>query len=70
MNGKFRWSILLFGLTLCGNVMAQVKERVLIPSIYVVEDFDNTTFCAAFLENGNLRAFRDIVIADVKDIDK
>lgn len=70
MNGKFRWSILLFGLTLCGNVMAQVKERALIPSIYVVEDFDNTTFCVAFLENGNLRAFRDIVIADVKDIDK
>lgn len=61
---------LLFVLLFGGNAMAQVKERVVVPSAYVIDDFDNTTFCVAFLTEGNLRTFRDIVIADVKDVDK
>lgn len=67
---SIKWIGVLLGLVLSVNVTAQVKERVVIPSKKVVEDFDNTTFCAAFLAEGQMWAFRDVVIADVDKIDK
>lgn len=62
--------VLLFILLFSGSALAQVKERVVISSKKIVEDFDNTTFCVAMLENGQMLAFRDVAIADVDKIDK
>ena len=65
-----KWAALLVGFMLCEGLMAQVTERVVIPSKNNVEDFENTTYCVAFLSKGQMWAFRDVQIAQVDDIDK
>lgn len=54
----------------CGQITAQVKEKRDFASQKEISSFDNTTFCTAFLSNGELLALRDIPIVDVRKIDK
>lgn len=65
----FKWAILVLGMVYSVNAMAQVKERAVIPSMYVVDDFDNSTFCVAFLSEGKAFAFRDVSITNIDKID-
>ncbi len=61
----------IFATTLfCGQITAQVKEKRNFASQKEITSFDNTTFCTAFLSNGELLALRDIPIADIRKIDK
>ena len=53
-----------------GNVAAQVSQRAEIFSKKVISDFDNTTFCVAYLSDNKMWAFRDVSIADINEIDK
>lgn len=53
-----------------GNAVAQVTKRAEILSKKVIADFDNTTFCVAYLSDNKMWAFRDVSIADINDIDK
>ena len=55
---------------LSGNASAQVTERVVIPLKKEITDFDNTTFCVAYLSDNKMWALRDVSIADVNEIDK
>ena len=56
---------------LCGQVMAQVKEKRNLASEKVIASFDNTTFCTAFLtDRGELLTLRDIPIVSLSKIDK
>ncbi len=63
-------SLLFAGLFLCGQLDAQVKLKREFPSDQVIESFDNTTFCTAFLSKGHLYTLRDIPVADVSKIIK
>lgn len=54
----------------CGELMAQVEVKRTFPSERRIGAFDNTTFCTAFLSDGELLTLRDIPIADVVGIDK
>lgn len=53
-----------------GSAIAQVTERVVIPSKKNIVDFDNTTFCVSFLADEQAWALRDVLITDVDGIDK
>ena len=53
-----------------GNAVAQVTKRAEILSKKVIADFDNTTFCVAFLSDNKMWALRDVSIADINEIDK
>ncbi len=65
-KGLFLMAVWLF----VGNAWGQVQERVAIQTKKNVENFDNTTFCIAFLSDGRMLALRDVEIAHIKDIDK
>lgn len=55
----------------CGNVMAQVKEkRTFVSEKKSINSFANTTFCTAFLADGELLTLRDIAVVDLKDVDQ
>lgn len=58
--------ILSFG----GSAMAQVTERLVIPSKKDITNFSNTTFCIAFMAEEQVWAFRDVKIAELNDIDE
>lgn len=60
---------LLFSLLVSTQAVAQVTERVILPSKKVITDFSNTTFCIAFLADEKMWANRDIQIAEISDID-
>lgn len=53
-----------------GSAIAQVTERVVIPSKKNIVDFDNTTFCVSFLADEQAWALRDVLITDVDGVDK
>ncbi|MBQ2856261.1 MAG: WD40 repeat domain-containing protein [Bacteroidaceae bacterium] len=53
-----------------GEVAAQVQERTEVQSKKNITDFDNTTFCISYLADGHFWAIRDIMIAQVSDVDK
>lgn len=55
-------------LLLCGDMFAQIVERKEIKSQKIIDGFDNTTFCVAFLSDNQMWVFRDIAIAEVSDI--
>ena len=62
--------VLFAGLFFCGQLNAQVELRREFPSKQVIDDFDNTTFCTAFLSDGGLYTLRDIPIVNIKKIKK
>ena len=62
--------VLFAGLFFCGQLDAQVELRREFPSKQVIDDFDNTTFCTAFLSDGGLYTLRDIPIVNIKKIKK
>ena len=50
------------------NVNAQVKEKLEIPSLKEISDFENTTFCVSMLCEEQMYAFRNVKIAEVSKI--
>lgn len=63
-------SLLFAGLFLCGQLDAQVELKREFPSDQIIESFDNTTFCTAFLSKGHIYTLRDITVADLSKIKK
>ncbi|WP_291529201.1 WD40 repeat domain-containing protein [Bacteroides sp. UBA939] len=63
--------VICFAVSLfCGQAMAQVEVKRSFSSAKLITDFDNTTFCTAFLANGSVLALRDVPIVDFKDVEK
>ena len=54
----------------CGQTMAQVVEKRGFDSQKKINAFDNTTFCTAYLSDGDLYTMRDIAINDVRKIER
>lgn len=68
MKGFILAFVFLF---LCGNLFAQIVERKEIKSQKLIDGFDNTTFCVAFLSEDQMWAIRDKVISEninIRDI--
>ena len=59
--------VLFAGLFFCVALNAQVKLKREFSSKQVVDDFDNTTFCTAFLSDGGLYTLRDIPVTNLKN---
>lgn len=70
VNPFLKGMVLSVVLSFCGSAMAQVTERVVIPSIKDITNFSNTTFCIAFMAEEQVWALRDIKIAELNDIDE
>lgn len=63
--------IFFFALTLfCGQVAGQVVEKRSFMAQNQINEFDNTTFCTAYLSNGTMYTLRDIPIAGLRNIDR
>lgn len=54
----------------CGQAMSQVQVKRDFSSKKRITAFDNTTFCTAFLSEGELLTLRDINIVAMRDVDK
>lgn len=70
VNPFLKGMVLSVVLSFCGSAMAQVTERVVIPSKKDITNFSNTTFCIAFMAEEQVWALRDIKIAELNDIDE
>lgn len=70
VNPFLKGMVLSVVLSFCGSAMAQVTERVVIPSKKDITNFSNTTFCIAFLAEEQVWALRDVKIAELSDIDE
>lgn len=63
--------IFFFAVTLfCGQVAGQVVEKRSFMAQNQINEFDNTTFCTAYLSNGTMYTVRDIAIAGLRNIDR
>lgn len=70
VNPFLKGMVLSVVLSFCGSAMAQVTERVVIPSKKDITNFSNTTFCIAFMAEEQVWALRDVKIAELNDIDE
>ena len=68
--GRKRVSLLWVLVLAAGQAMAQVEVKRIFPSEKKITAFDNTTFCTAFLADGQLWTLRDIAVADVYKVEK
>lgn len=71
LSRPFKGVVLCVAATLfCTQALAQVEMKRAFSSEKRITAFDNTTFCTAFLANGNLLTLRDILIVDFNNVEK